>query len=41
VAEWNAFMDDFQQTLDKYQTPAAEQAELNASVESTRVAQWS
>jgi truncated hemoglobin YjbI len=26
--EWEAFMDDFQQTLDKFKVPAAEQAEL-------------
>jgi len=34
--EWDAFMDDFQQTLDKFGVPAQEQAELNAIVESTR-----
>jgi hemoglobin len=34
--EWQAFMDDFQQTLDKFQVPQAEQAELKAIVESTR-----
>jgi hemoglobin len=34
-AEWDAFMDDFQQTLDKFQVPAAEQAELKAIVNST------
>jgi hemoglobin len=33
--EWEAFMDDFQQTLDKFQVPAAEQAELKAIVQST------
>ena len=33
--EWEAFMDDFQQTLDKFKVPAAEQAELRAIVEST------
>ncbi len=33
--EWNAFMDDFQQTLDKFKVPAAEQAELKAIVNST------
>jgi hemoglobin len=33
--EWDAFMDDFQQTLDKFKVPAAEQAELRAIVEST------
>lgn len=33
--EWDAFMDDFQQTLDKFQVPATEQAELRAIVQST------
>ena len=33
--EWDAFMDDFQQTLDKFTVPAAEQAELQAIVQST------
>jgi hemoglobin len=33
--EWEAFLDDFQQTLDKFQGPAAEQAELRAIVAST------
>ena len=33
--EWDAFMDDFQQTLDKFGVPAAEQAELKAIVNST------
>src|SRR5881409_1569861 len=33
--EWEAFMDDFQQTLDKFNVPAAEQAELKAVVNST------
>jgi hemoglobin len=33
--EWEAFMDDFQQTVDKFKVPAAEQAELRAIVEST------
>ncbi len=33
--EWDAFMDDVQQTLDKFTVPAAEQAELRAIVEST------
>jgi hemoglobin len=33
--EWEAFMDDFQQTLDKFKVPAAEQAELKAIVNST------
>jgi hemoglobin len=34
--EWEAFMDDFQQTLDKFAVPAGEQAELVAIVNSTR-----
>ena len=34
-AEWWAFMDDFRQTLDKFNVPAAEQAELRAIVQST------
>src|ERR1700745_3991722 len=33
--EWDAFMDDFQETLDKFGVPAAEQAELKAIVNST------
>jgi hemoglobin len=33
--EWDAFMDDFQLTLDKFGVPAAEQAELKAIVNST------
>jgi hemoglobin len=33
--EWDAFMDDFQQTLDKFDVPAAEQAELKVIVNST------
>jgi hemoglobin len=33
--EWDAFMDDFRQTLEKFQVPAAEQAELRAIVQST------
>jgi len=35
-SEWDAFMDDFQQTLDKFSVPAQEQAELKAIVDSTR-----
>lgn len=35
--EWDAFLDDFQQTLDKFEVPAEEQAELFAIVESTKV----
>jgi len=34
--EWEAFLDDFKQTLVKFKVPAAEQAELNAIVISTR-----
>ncbi len=34
--EWEAFMDDLQQTLDKFGVPAPEQGELKAIVESTR-----
>lgn len=34
--EWDAFMDDFQQTLDKFAVPAREQDELKAIVNSTR-----
>ena len=34
--EWEAFLDDFQQTLDKFAVPAEEQAELKAIVDSTR-----
>ena len=33
--EWEAFMDDLQQALDKFSVPAAEQAELKAIVNST------
>lgn len=33
--EWQAFLDDFKQTLDKYKVPQAEQTELFAIVEST------
>jgi hemoglobin len=33
--EWEAFMDDFQQTLNKFKVPPAEQAELRAIVQST------
>ena len=34
--EWEAFMDDFQQTLDKFEIPQEEQDELKAIVESTK-----
>src|SRR5437016_14162478 len=33
--EWDAFMDDFQQSLDKFNVPAAEQAQSKAIVQST------
>ena len=35
-SEWDAFMDDLAQTLDKFAVPAAERAEVVAIVESTR-----
>ena len=34
--EWEAFLDDFQQTLDTFKAPGEEQAELKAIVNSTR-----
>jgi hemoglobin len=34
--EWLAFMDDFQQSLDKFNVPPAEQGELIAIVNSTK-----
>ena len=34
--EWQAFLDDFQQTLDQFQVPQAEQEELFAIVQSTK-----
>jgi len=34
--EWQAFMDDFQQSLDKFEVPQPEQDELTAIVESTK-----
>ena len=34
--EWEAFLGDFQQTLDKFAVPPDEQAELKAIVNSTR-----
>jgi hemoglobin len=37
-AEWQAFMDDFQQTLDMFVVPQSEQGELKAIIESTREA---
>lgn len=34
--EWDAFIDDFQQTLDKFKVPHGEQVELKEIVNSTR-----
>ena len=34
--QWQAFLDDFQQTLDNFKVPMVEQAELFAIVESTK-----
>jgi hemoglobin len=34
--EWEAFLDDFKQTLDKFAVPPREQAELKTIVNSTR-----
>ena len=34
--QWEAFLDDFQKTLNKFKVPAAEQAELKAIVDTTR-----
>jgi hemoglobin len=34
--EWQAFLDDFQQTMDKFSVPRTEQDELKAIVDSTR-----
>jgi hemoglobin len=36
ATEWEAFLDDLEQTLDKFGVPPAEQAELKAIVASTR-----
>jgi hypothetical protein len=36
AAEWEAFLDDLQQTLDKFAVPQSEQAEIKAIVNSTR-----
>jgi hemoglobin len=36
AAEWDAFLDDLQQTLDKFAVPQAEQAEIKAIIDSTR-----
>ena len=37
-SEWDAFMDDFNQTLNKFDVPRPEQSELVAIVESTKEA---
>jgi hemoglobin len=34
--EWEAFLDDLQQTLDKFAVPQAEQAEIKGIVANTR-----
>jgi hemoglobin len=36
AAEWESFLDDLQQTLDKFAVPEAEQAEIKAIIGSTR-----
>jgi hemoglobin len=36
ATEWEAFLDDLQQTLDKFSVPQAEQAEIKTIVASTR-----
>ena len=36
VQEWDAFMDDFHQTLAKFSVPDRERGELDAIVESTK-----
>ena len=36
AAEWEAFLDDLQQTLDKFAVPQPEQAEIKAIIDSTR-----
>jgi hemoglobin len=36
ATEWEAFLDDFQQTLDKFGVPETEQDEVKAIVASTR-----
>jgi hemoglobin len=38
AGEWQAFIDDLQQTLDKFKVPAAEQAEIRSLVDGTRSA---
>jgi hemoglobin len=34
--EWEAFIDDFNQTLDKFEVPQQERSELLATIQSTR-----
>ena len=34
--EWGAFLDDLQQTLDKFAVPQPEQAEIKAIIDSTK-----
>ena len=36
AAEWKAFLDDLQQTLDKFAVPQTEQAEIKVIIDSTR-----
>ena len=36
AAEWEAFLDDLQQTLDKFAVPQAEQAEIRTIIAGTR-----
>jgi hemoglobin len=36
AAEWEAFLDDLQQTLDKFAVPQAEQAEIKTIIAGTR-----
>ena len=36
AGEWDAFIDDLAQTLDRFEVPAAERAEVVAIVDSTR-----
>ena len=36
AGEWQAFMEDLDQTLDKFAVPATERAEIQTIVESTR-----
>jgi hemoglobin len=38
AGEWQAFLDDLQQTLDKFAVPEPEQAEIKALVDGTRSA---